>query len=77
MVLLEVRTPQGTYRRCSAACHYAATDAAHARRSRCICQGAFRGIGDDAINVTAEELDRVRQSIPLVEGETVQLRIGA
>ena len=39
--LLIVQLPDGTHRCCAAWCHHA-----HHRRSRCICGGAYHGLGD-------------------------------
>jgi len=71
--LIAVRTPQGTERRCDAACHAARGPVADCQ---CICEGKLHGVGDSA-QVSEERLDEVRRTVELGTGEAIQLRIGA
>lgn len=71
-VLIEVRTPHGTTRRCDATCYKAQGD-----ECNCVCGGRFHGKGLAAEEAPWEELDAVRQRIALDHGQTIQLRLGA
>lgn len=76
MRLIEIRTPAGTVRACTSACY--AGNPETASKCKCICAGKLHGIGREAADeMTTEALMVLREQIPLAEGETVQLRIGA
>ncbi len=72
--IIEVHTPGGTSRRCDSTCH----DADKNGKCGCVCGGAFHGVGSaNALALSPEAINEVRESMALDAGEHVQLRIGA
>lgn len=76
MILFEVATPDGTWRRCDAGCHEATGPA---RACTCVCGGRFHGKLAEAAALYGdpERLNEEREKLRLQGGEHVQLRIGA